>query len=110
MRYVVQSSRKNNQTGGARDQIMAFTARARSLSNALLDANPKGVDALYAQGVTRSLQATYLGLVDKAWFGALRSALNARRDHERVLQLAPEYTDAELVVGIDEYVVGSLPW
>ncbi len=48
--------------------------------------------------------------MDKAWFSALRSALNARRDHERVLQLVPQYTDADLVVGIHEYVVGSLPW
>jgi len=94
----------------ARDQIIALTAQARLLSNALLDANPNNVDALYARGVTRSLHATYLGLVDKAWFGALRSALDARRDHERVLQLAPQCTDAELVVGIDEYVVGSLSW
>jgi tetratricopeptide (TPR) repeat protein len=86
------------------------TAPAQVLSNALLDANPNNVDALYGRGVTRSLQATYLGLGDKAWFGALRSALNARQDHERVLQLAPRYTDAELVVGIHEYVVGSLPW
>jgi tetratricopeptide (TPR) repeat protein len=94
----------------ARDQIMALTARTRLLSNALLDANPNNVDALYARGVTDSLRATYSGLVDKAWLGALRSALNARRDHERVLQLAPQYTDAKLVVGIHEYVVGSLPW
>ena len=94
----------------ARDRVMALATRARLLTNDLLAANPNNVDALYAIGVTQSLQAIYLGLVDKAWFGALRSALNARRDHERVLQHAPQYTDAKLVVGIHEYVAGSLSW
>jgi tetratricopeptide (TPR) repeat protein len=93
----------------ARAEISALLTRAGRLSETLLAANPNDVDALYARGVTRSLHAIFLEIVDKAWFAALRSALNARRDHERVLQLSPHYTDAELVVGIHEYVVGSLP-
>jgi tetratricopeptide (TPR) repeat protein len=93
----------------ARAEISALLTRAGRLSEALLAANPNDVDALYARGVTQSLHAIFLEIVDKAWFAALRSALNARRDHERVLQLSPHYTDAELVVGIHEYVVGSLP-
>jgi hypothetical protein len=40
----------------------------------------------------------------------LRNAVGARRDHERVLALDPNYVDAKLVVGAHNYVVGSLPW
>jgi tetratricopeptide (TPR) repeat protein len=36
--------------------------------------------------------------------------VGARRDHERVLELNPNYVDAKLVVGAHNYVVGSLPW
>jgi tetratricopeptide (TPR) repeat protein len=36
--------------------------------------------------------------------------VGARRDHERVLELNPEYLDAKLVVGTHNYVMGSLPW
>jgi tetratricopeptide (TPR) repeat protein len=38
-----------------------------------------------------------------------RLAVAARDDHERVLQLDPDYIDAKLVVGVYEYVVGALP-
>jgi tetratricopeptide (TPR) repeat protein len=68
------------------------------------------VDALYARGVTRGMRATYMGVGEKAWFAALRSAVGARHDHERVLELDPKYTDAKVVVGTDLYIVGSLNW
>jgi tetratricopeptide (TPR) repeat protein len=35
--------------------------------------------------------------------------LQARDDNDKVLELDPKYVDAELVVGIHQYVVGSLP-
>src|SRR5205823_8338638 len=33
-----------------------------------------------------------------------------RHDHEKVLELDPQYNDARLVVGLHSYIVGSLPW
>ena len=41
---------------------------------------------------------------------AVRSALGARRDHERVLELDPTYVDAKMTVGIHLYIIGSLDW
>jgi hypothetical protein len=90
-------------------RITELIGQASQLSEKRLSANPKDVDALYARGVTRGLLATYTGLVERSWFAALRSALSARHDHERVLELNPKYTDAKLVVGIHNYIVGSLP-
>jgi tetratricopeptide (TPR) repeat protein len=49
-------------------------------------------------------------LIEHAWFSALRNAVGARRDHERVLELDPHNVDAKLIVGAHNYVVGSLPW
>ena len=40
----------------------------------------------------------------------LRAAIAARRDHERVLELDPDYVDAKMVVGVHNYVIGSLSW
>jgi tetratricopeptide (TPR) repeat protein len=68
------------------------------------------VDALYARGVTRAQFATYTALIERAWFSALRNALGARRDHERVLELSPSTVEAKLIVGAHNYVVGNLPW
>lgn len=92
-----------------RQRIEELSKRALSLSEKRLKANPKDTDALYARGVTRALGATDAGLVEKAWFSALRSALGAAHDHQSVLELSPGYTDAKLVVGVYNYVVASLP-
>ena len=94
----------------ARERIRQLTDRALELSEARLRANPKDVDALYARGVTRSLRATNIGLVEKSWYAALKSAWGARSDHEEVLRLDPGYTDAKAVVGIHEYISASLPF
>jgi tetratricopeptide (TPR) repeat protein len=94
----------------AKQRIKELVDRALRLEQKRLDANGKDVDALYARGVTRAQFATYTALIERAWFSALRNAVGARRDHERVLELSPGYTDAKLVVGAHNYVLGSLPW
>ena len=91
-------------------QIKQLINTALKLEDNRLEHNSKDVNALYARGVTRGLRATYTALVERSWFAALRSALGARRDHQHVLELDPSYTDAKMVVGIHNYVVGSLPW
>ncbi len=93
-----------------RDRVKQLTGQALALSQAQLDKDPNNVDALYARGGTRALNATYIGVANKAWFAALRSAVAARRDNERVLQLDPNYVDAKVVVGTHLYIVGSLSW
>jgi tetratricopeptide (TPR) repeat protein len=91
-------------------QINQLIQQASALSEAELKTNPNNVDALYALGVTHGMLATYTALVQKAWFKALRNGLDAYKDHKRILQINPNYSDAKLVVGIYNYVVGSLPW
>jgi tetratricopeptide (TPR) repeat protein len=93
-----------------KERIKQLVDRAQSLEEQQLKAIPDDVDALYARGVTRAQFALYTALVERAWFSALRNAVGARRDHERVLELNPNYVDAKLVVGTHNYVMGSLPW
>lgn len=93
----------------AKAQIESLVDRAQKLEEDRLAKDSNDVDALYARGITRAQFSTYTGLVERAWFSALRNAVGARRDHERVLELKPDYTDAKLVVGVHNYVTGSLP-
>jgi tetratricopeptide (TPR) repeat protein len=93
-----------------KDRIKDLAHRAEAIEEQRLKANPKDVDALYCRGVTRAQFAVYTALVERAWFSALRNAVGARHDHERVLELDPQYLDAKLVVGTHNYVVGNLPW
>jgi len=94
----------------ANERIKQLVDRAENLEEQELKSNPNDVDALYARGVTRAEFSLYTALVERAWFSALRNAVGARHDHERVLELNPNYVDAKLVVGTHNYVTGSLPW
>jgi tetratricopeptide (TPR) repeat protein len=91
-------------------QIKSLVQKALTIEEKRLDANLKDVGAIYARGVTRAQFATYTALIERAWFSALRNAVGARRDHEKVLELDPKDLDAMLIVGAHNYVVGSLPW
>jgi len=92
-----------------KERIKQLVEQAEKLENAELARDPNNVDMLYARGVTRGQFALYTALIERAWFSALRNAVGARHDHERVLELDPKYTDAKLVVGAHNYVMGNLP-
>ncbi len=92
-----------------KQRIKQLVEQAQRIENAELERNPNNVDLLYARGVTRGQFALYTALIERAWFSSLRNAVGARHDHERVLELSPQYADAKLVVGTHNYVMGSLP-
>jgi tetratricopeptide (TPR) repeat protein len=93
-----------------RDEVKALSDKAFDQANSALKTNPNDVNALFARGWARSLEATYLAMVERSFGAGLKLALGAKNDHERVLQLDPNYVDAKMVVGIYQYVVGALPF
>jgi tetratricopeptide repeat protein len=92
------------------EQINSLYTRAVDLSEQELSKKPEDVDALFARGWARSLRAVYIGMVERSFVAALHVALQARGDNEKVLRLDPRYMDAKLVVGVHQYVTGSLPF
>jgi tetratricopeptide (TPR) repeat protein len=92
-----------------RDRILGLADEAIHEADVRVSKNPNDVDALYARGWARSLKCTYLAMVERGFGSGFRLAMKAKDDEERVLQLDPDYTDAKLVVGVYEYVVGALP-
>jgi tetratricopeptide (TPR) repeat protein len=93
-----------------KERVQSLVNRAQALEEKKLNQDPTNVDALYARGVTRGQFAMYTASVERAWFSALRNAVGARHDHEKVLELSPGYTDARLIVGADSFILGSLSW
>ncbi|HEY1679644.1 MAG TPA: hypothetical protein VGG04_18145 [Candidatus Sulfotelmatobacter sp.] len=106
--FIGRSPRPTDQK--IKDRIKSLVQRAEALEDQELKVNPNDIHALYCRGVTRAQFAVYTGIVERAWFSALRNAVGARHDHERVLELDPQFLDAKLVVGTHNYVVGNLPW
>jgi tetratricopeptide (TPR) repeat protein len=98
------------QNPATRTRIENLADTAQAQAQAILSHDPNNVNALYARGWARSLLATYEGLAERAFSSALHLADGAKDDEERVLQLDPQYVDANLVVGTYQYVIGALPF
>jgi tetratricopeptide (TPR) repeat protein len=90
-------------------ELIKLWDRAIQISEARIRTNNLDADAYYARGVARGLRLSYVAIVEKSFFAALRNASGSRSDHERALQLDPAFTDAKLVIGVHNFVVGSMP-
>jgi hypothetical protein len=101
---------KMNTTAEAAREFDQAIAKAMELANARLHTNGSDVQGLYALGVSYGLLANYNFLVKKAWMEALRDATAARKLHNRISDIDPNFIDARLVQGAHDYLVGSLPF
>jgi tetratricopeptide (TPR) repeat protein len=95
---------------GVAERVNSLFTNAVELSDQQLNKRPEDVDALFARGWARSLHAVYIGLIQRSFISALHVALQAKGDNEKILKLDPRYIDAKLVVGVHQYVTGSLPF
>jgi len=114
----VQASLYSTESFSARDekpdpkmveQFRQWTRTARQLAEARLKRNPKDVESLYFLGVTEGLQAVFAAAVERRFMASLNDASNAVDRHREVLKLDPNFHDAELSLGMYQYIVGSLP-
>jgi tetratricopeptide (TPR) repeat protein len=80
-----------------------------NLSKIRLKADPKDVEALYNLGAAEGLRAAFAVAVERKFLGALGDASSSVDRHRDVIKLDPENHDAELTIGLYDYVVGSLP-
>jgi tetratricopeptide (TPR) repeat protein len=101
---------KMNPDPATEKRFLDEIAKSMSLAQARLAKNPNDAFALYAMCVAYGLRANYFWIVKKSWRDSLHDATTARHFDDRVLQLEPNNVDARLVEGLDDYIVGSLPW
>lgn len=86
-----------------------LTRQARQLAEAKLKQEPKNVEALDFLANTEGLKASFEEAVERRHFAALRDGNDAVDHHREVLKLDSKYIDAQITIGLYEYVVGSLP-
>jgi predicted Zn-dependent protease len=86
-----------------------LTREARRLAVAKLKQEPKNIEALDFLANTEGLKASFEEAVERRHFAALRDGNDAVDHHREVLKLDPKYIDAQITIGLYEYVVGSLP-
>ncbi len=103
------NKRDVNVPQGTRDGIESLTNKVIAMCDARLKANPNDRNALFARGYAKGLHASFITLVDHAFAAAARQGYQARNDSEAVLKLDPQYADALMAVGIQQFAVASLP-
>jgi tetratricopeptide (TPR) repeat protein len=91
-------------------QFRDANARALALADAVLKKDPKNISAHYAKGVSYAGLASFEATIRRAWVTAARRAKSAKDEHQRVMELDPNFHDARAAVGVYNYAVGSLSW
>ena len=90
-------------------QFHNWTRTAVQLAEARLKRNPRDLEALYFLGVTEGLKAVFAAAVERKYTSALSHSSRAVDRHREVLKLDPNFHDAELSIGMYDFIVGSLP-
>ena len=86
-----------------------LTRQATQLAKARMRRNPRDAETLYVLGATESLKAAFAATVERRFMAALRSSSSAVETQREVLKLDPSFHDAELTIGMYDYIVGTLP-
>jgi tetratricopeptide (TPR) repeat protein len=100
---------KENVSQGEEARLREYAGRAIHASDAVLKKNPKDVHALYAKGAANATLASFEATIKRSYLAAGKKAKVARDLHRDVLRIDPEFHDAEMTIGIFNYIVGSSP-
>jgi hypothetical protein len=90
-------------------EFRKWIRQTKTLAEAKLKQNPRDIEALYFLGAAEGLDAAYSAAVEKKYRSALSKGSDAVDRHKEVLKIAPDFRDAELTIGLQNYIVGSLP-
>jgi hypothetical protein len=83
--------------------------KSGKLSDKILDGMPEDADALFARILTLGLRADYEALIERRDFDAMRVIKDSRTTAEKLLMIQPNYYDAYLAVGVENYLFSLKP-
>jgi hypothetical protein len=83
--------------------------KSAKLSDNILMQKPDDPDALFAKILTFGLRADYEALIEGRDFDALKVIKNSRETAEKLLTIQPNYYDAYLAIGVENYLFSLKP-
>jgi tetratricopeptide (TPR) repeat protein len=92
-----------------RSRIEDLTSKVIDMTDAEIKSNPNDANAYFARGYAKGMHAAFITLVDHSFAAAARQGYSARNDSEACLKIDPQYADARMAIGIQEFAVASLP-
>ena len=87
----------------------AALERGRLLADAILEHSPQDADARFATIMRLGLHADYMALVEKRYLASLAEIKSARKLAEELLAARPEYYDAYVAIGVENYLLSLKP-
>lgn len=104
------SVKKPKKDEDAAAEIVGAIRDGQAVCRRRLEADPSDVRALHGLSQLHALRANHELMVEKAYLKALANGRRGRALSYQVGELEPEFVDGLLVAGLDEYILGSLPW
>lgn len=92
-----------------RIRFEAALARARQVAETRMKTSPDDPDSLFASCLRLGLHSDYLALIEKRNVAALSEIKESRLMAERLLARHPEYYDAYIAAGIENYLLSLKP-
>jgi hypothetical protein len=83
---------------------------AQADARAVLAHTPRNAHARYNLAVVWALRANTAFSLQHAYWAALGDAKQARQQAQRAVAADPAFIDPQLILGVQSYVAGSLPW
>ncbi len=93
-----------------RQAFLGYIKDSQRISRDILSQDPKNLDARYFLGASYGVLASFSITVDHSLSEAFKYGKLAYKYEEEIIQEDPKYYDAYMIVGVYEYVAGSLPW
>jgi hypothetical protein len=91
---------------GVRNAFERELAKADSIAKEILSHSSDDRDALFARVMTDGLRGNYAALIEKKNGAGLDFLKSSRSTAEKLLKIDPDYHDAYLALGIENYVLG----
>jgi hypothetical protein len=86
-----------------------LTRQATQLAKARLQRNPRDPQMLYILGAIETLKGSFAATIERRFIAALRYGSSGVDRQREVIKLDPNFHDAELSIGLYEYIIGTLP-
>jgi tetratricopeptide (TPR) repeat protein len=92
------------------EKFREYLFEGRRRAETILETQPRDRMAWFALAQNYGLLANYQFMIEKSYVAALRNGQRARGFSNKLRKHYPQFIDGYLVAGVQEYVVGSLPW
>jgi hypothetical protein len=93
-----------------KQSFLAALEEADRLALGRLQDDPRDPQALFALCLKEGLLTDYMVLIEKRGLASFRYAKAAGRHAQLLLEVEPEFADAHLAAGVNEYLLGNLPF